>query len=222
MYAIIEIGGMQFKVDGRTTVRVPRMENKPGDRVKLDRILMTVNGDKVEIGKPYLSNTSIPATVVSHGKDKKVQIFKKKRRKGYKVHRGHRQEYTELRIELGGPAAKAGSAQAAREGAMEKKSVRAAAPESKPARKTAADAKSVGKEKAVSKKTPVKPASKKAQAKPVAPRTAAAKPEKKTAAKPEPAAGKGGGKSSGEAKAKAGTQKKQTPKTGTSGKKKEG
>jgi large subunit ribosomal protein L21 len=208
MYAIVEIGGMQFKVDGKVTIRVPRMENKPGDKVKLDRVLMTVNGDKVEIGKPYLSSVSIPATVVSHGKDKKVQVFKKKRRKGYKVHRGHRQEYTELRIELGGPATKARSAEAVKAKATAKKSVTADTAKGKPAKKTAAGAKPAEKKTDVSKKPSAKPAAKKEQKKPAAPRTAAAK--------------RSGSKSQGGSKSPAATKKQATPKTGTSGKKKEG
>lgn len=99
MYAIVEIGGMQFRVAKAATVRVPKMELEPGKTINLDRVLMIVNGEKVDVGTPVIANAVVKATVVSHFKDKKVLVFKKKRRKNYKVLRGHRQDITEIKID---------------------------------------------------------------------------------------------------------------------------
>ena len=99
MYAIIEVGGVQYKISGATTIRVPKIEKDPGKSIELDRVLLLVQNDEVSVGKPVVPNVKIQATVVSHGKAKKILVFKKKRRKGYKVLRGHRQEYTDLRID---------------------------------------------------------------------------------------------------------------------------
>ena len=105
MYAIVEMGGMQWKVTKAMTLRVPRIDEEPGKPVEFDRILLIVNKDKVDIGTPWIKNARVKATVVSHGKAKKIKVFKKKRRKDYKVLKGHRQDFTELRIDgitLGG------------------------------------------------------------------------------------------------------------------------
>lgn len=99
MYAVVEIGGMQWKVSEAETICVPKMKAEPGKTVDLGRILLLVDKDKVNIGNPVLSGTKVKATVVSHGKAEKIKVFKKKRRKNYKVLKGHRQEYTELRID---------------------------------------------------------------------------------------------------------------------------
>ena len=99
MYAIVEVGGMQWKVAKMDKLRVPKMDGEPGQSLELDRVLLLVNKKNVIIGKPLVKNIKVKATVLSHGKAKKVNVFKKKRRKDYKVLRGHRQDYTELRID---------------------------------------------------------------------------------------------------------------------------
>jgi len=99
MYAIIEMGGMQWKVSKSTTLRVPKMTVESGKTIEIDKVLLYVNEDQVDIGHPLLNNVKVKATVVSHGKAKKVKVFKKKRRKDYKVLKGHRQDYTEVRID---------------------------------------------------------------------------------------------------------------------------
>lgn len=99
MYAVVEVGGMQWKVSKSVTIRVPKMEEETGKSVELDRVLLVVDNAKVNIGKPLVPNAKVKATVLSHGRAKKVRVFKKKRRKNYKVLRGHRQDYTELRID---------------------------------------------------------------------------------------------------------------------------
>ena len=99
MYAIVEIGGMQWKVAKKDTLRVPMIELDPGKSLEFDRVLLVVDDENVEIGKPVVPHAKIKATVVSHGKDKKIKVFKKKRRKNYKVIRGHRQDFTEITID---------------------------------------------------------------------------------------------------------------------------
>jgi len=99
MYAIVEVGGMQWKISNKKTIRVPKLEEEPGQSIELDRVLLVVDNGKVNIGKPIVPQAKVKATVLSHGKAKKIKVFKKKRRKGYRVLRGHRQEYTELRID---------------------------------------------------------------------------------------------------------------------------
>lgn len=99
MYAIVEIGGMQWKAEESQILKVPKMEAEPGKSVTLDQVLLLVDKDDVQIGKPVLKDAQIQIKILSHGKDKKVMVFKKKRRKGYKVLRGHRQEFTEIQVE---------------------------------------------------------------------------------------------------------------------------
>jgi len=99
MYAIVEVGGMQWKVSNSDIIRVPKIEEEVGKAIELDRVLLVVDEDKVRIGKPVVSDITVKATILSHGKAEKVKVFKKKRRKSYRVLRGHRQEYTELKID---------------------------------------------------------------------------------------------------------------------------
>ncbi|MBN2103382.1 50S ribosomal protein L21 [bacterium] len=98
MYAIVEIGGIQFKVDKASTICVPKMKLDAGKQVDLERVLLIVDNDKVDVGTPVIANAVVKATIVSHFKDDKVLVFKKKRRKTYQVLRGHRQNLTELKI----------------------------------------------------------------------------------------------------------------------------
>jgi large subunit ribosomal protein L21 len=99
MYAIVDIGGVQYKVSKSMKIRVPKMEVEPGKSIELNKVLLLVDNDDVQVGKPTVANVSIKANVISHGKDKKVIVFKKKRKKNYRVLRGHRQQYTELQID---------------------------------------------------------------------------------------------------------------------------
>ena len=99
MYAIVEVGGMQWKVQEKQTLRVPLIEMEPGKPVQFDRVLLVADDQNVKIGRPVVEGAKVDATVVSHGKGDKVLVFKKKRRKNYKKLRGHRQQYSEIRIE---------------------------------------------------------------------------------------------------------------------------
>ena len=99
MYAVVEIHGSQFKVSKDQKLFVNRIDAKEGSKVSFDNVLLLDDGKKVQVGKPTISGTSVEAKIVSHLKDDKVIVFKKKRRKGYRVKNGHRQSLTEIIIE---------------------------------------------------------------------------------------------------------------------------
>jgi len=99
MYAIVRTGGKQYQVACGDKVRVEKLEGVVGDTVALEDVLMVVEGEEVKIGKPQLENAQVVAKIAEQGKAKKVIVFKKKRRKGYRLKRGHRQSYTALQIE---------------------------------------------------------------------------------------------------------------------------
>lgn len=96
-YAIIRSGGKQFRVEEGQRVRVPLMEEEVGSTVELDVLLL--GGDEAKVGAPLVDGARVNATVVDHGRDTKIIVFKKKRRKQYKRTRGHRQDYTTLKID---------------------------------------------------------------------------------------------------------------------------
>ena len=100
MYAIVEIAGQQFKVAKDQKLFVHRLADKEGSKVSFEKVfLLDDDGKKVSIGAPAITGASVDAKVISHLKDDKVIVFKKKRRKGYRVKNGHRQSLTELVIE---------------------------------------------------------------------------------------------------------------------------
>ncbi|MFT4970325.1 MAG: large subunit ribosomal protein L21 [Chitinophagales bacterium] len=98
MYAIVEIAGQQFKVEEGKQIFVHRLEGNEGDKVEFDQVLLKADGDKVSVGEPTLES-KVSAKIVEHLKGDKVIVFKKKRRKGYKVKNGHRQYLTKVSIE---------------------------------------------------------------------------------------------------------------------------
>jgi large subunit ribosomal protein L21 len=99
MYAIVRTGGKQYQVASGDQVRVEKLEGSVGDSIDLNDVLMVADGEEVKIGQPVLDNAKVTATIAEQGKEKKVIIFKKKRRKGYRLKKGHRQSYTALKIE---------------------------------------------------------------------------------------------------------------------------
>ena len=99
MYAIVEIAGQQFKVEKDQQLFVHRLEGKEGAKVSFDNVLLIDNKGKVNVGAPVIAGANVSATIVEHLKDDKVIVFKKKRRKGYKVKNGHRQYLTKIQIE---------------------------------------------------------------------------------------------------------------------------
>ena len=97
MYAVVEIAGQQYKVNPEEKLYVPRLENEVGSSVKFEKVLLLSNDKEVKVGAPVVSGASVNAKVLAHVKDEKVVVFKKKKRKGYRVKRGHRQQYTRYR-----------------------------------------------------------------------------------------------------------------------------
>ncbi len=99
MYAIVEIAGQQFKVSKDQKLFVHRLPNQEGEKVTFDRVLLVDNNGTITVGAPAISGASVEAKVLKHLKGDKVLVFKKKRRKGYKVKNGHRQYLTQVVIE---------------------------------------------------------------------------------------------------------------------------
>ena len=98
MMTIIEQGGFQFKVAEGDTINVPFIDAEQGTEITLDRVLLVSKDDAVTVGTPVVEGAEVKAKVVEHGKDKKVLVMKKKRRKDYKKKNGHRQDFTQLQI----------------------------------------------------------------------------------------------------------------------------
>ncbi|MDR1896204.1 MAG: 50S ribosomal protein L21 [Prevotellaceae bacterium] len=99
MYAIVEIAGQQFKVAKEQKLFVHRLEGAEGDSVSFDKVLLKDEDGKVQVGTPTVKDAIVTAKVLKHVKGDKVIVFKKKRRKGYKVKNGHRQLFTQIQIE---------------------------------------------------------------------------------------------------------------------------
>jgi len=98
MYAIFRSGDKQFRAEPGMTVRVPSLDAEVGDKVTFDEVLLASTDDGTQIGSPTVAGAKVVGEVVAHGKDRKVIIFKWKRRKNYRRKQGHRQKYTEVRI----------------------------------------------------------------------------------------------------------------------------
>ena len=99
MYAIVEIAGQQFKVEKDQKVFVHRLQTEEGKKVAFDNVLLLADGDKVTVGAPVINGAQVGAKVLKHLKGDKVIVFKKKRRKGFRVKNGHRQSLTEIQID---------------------------------------------------------------------------------------------------------------------------
>jgi len=99
MHAVIKTGGKQYRVAPGDTLKVETLTAEVGHQIMLSEVLSVTDGTDVKVGSPLVDGASVLATVVSHGRHDKVTIFKMKRRKHYQKHQGHRQNYTELRID---------------------------------------------------------------------------------------------------------------------------
>ena len=97
-YAVVEIAGRQFKVTPNQSLLVPTLQQKSGDAVRFDRVLLVEGDAGVKVGHPTVSGAAVEARILDHVKGDKVIVFKKKKRKGYRVKRGHRQAYTKVQI----------------------------------------------------------------------------------------------------------------------------
>lgn len=143
MYAIVEIAGQQFKVAKDQKVFVNRLAAEEGKKVSFDNVLLIGDGDKVTVGAPAINGAQVGAKVVKHLKGDKVIVFKKKRRKGYRVKNGHRQSLSEIIIESivtsgakkkAAPAAKAKAEAPAKKAAPKKEAVKSAPKKAAPAK----------------------------------------------------------------------------------------
>ena len=99
MYAVVKTGGKQYKVAPGEKLKVEQLPADVGAEVILDQVLLVGEGESVQMGLPIVAGATVRATVVSHGRHAKVKIFKMRRRKHYQKHQGHRQNYTEIKIE---------------------------------------------------------------------------------------------------------------------------
>ena len=98
MYAIIRAGGKQFRAEPGRTLRLPSMDAEPGQTVTFDEVLLGADDGRITIGAPLIGGAAVSGEVVQHGKGEKIIIFKHKRRKNYRRKQGHRQKYTDVRI----------------------------------------------------------------------------------------------------------------------------
>lgn len=99
MYAVIKTGGKQYSVAVGDKIKIEQIPNEPESQVTFDEVLSIVDGDAVKIGTPFISGAKVTATVIGQGRGEKVRIFKMRRRKHYRKSQGHRQNYTEVRID---------------------------------------------------------------------------------------------------------------------------
>ena len=99
MYAVIKTGGKQYRVSAGQKLKVEQIPAEVGAEITLDQVLMVGEGGSVKVGAPLVAGATVKCTVVSHGRHDKVKIFKMRRRKHYQKRQGHRQNYTELRID---------------------------------------------------------------------------------------------------------------------------
>jgi large subunit ribosomal protein L21 len=98
MYAIFRTGGKQFRAEPGATIRIPNVVAEPGDTLTFNEILLGANDGDFKLGAPLVDGAAVTAEVVKHGKGEKIVIFKHKRRKNYRRKLGHRQQYTEIRV----------------------------------------------------------------------------------------------------------------------------
>ena len=99
MYAVIKTGGKQYRVAPGENIKIESVQADVGATIVLDQVLMVADGEAVKVGTPILAGAKVSATVVSHGRGPKVRIFKMRRRKHYQKTQGHRQNYTEIRVD---------------------------------------------------------------------------------------------------------------------------
>ena len=98
MFAIVDIAGQQHKVSPAERLYIPRQHAGTGDALTFDRVLLLSDDASVKVGNPTVSGIAVQAKVLGHAKDETVIVFKKKKRKGYRLRKGHRQQYTEVEI----------------------------------------------------------------------------------------------------------------------------
>ena len=148
MYALIEFAGKQFKVEEGSSIKVPYVDGKVGSKVTFDKIIYMDDGKNKTVGTPIVAGVKIDGEIVSHGRERKVVVFKFKRRKGYQKKNTHRQEYSILKVGKVGKAKK----ELAKSVESKPAAVKKAAPKKKTAPKTP-----VAKKPVTKKAAPAKP-----------------------------------------------------------------
>jgi len=98
MFSIVEQGGFQYKVAAGDVLEIPLVDGEAGSVITLDRVLLVGEGDTIKVGTPVVAGVTVTAEIVEHGRDKKVLVMKKMRRKDYKRKNGHRQDFTKIKI----------------------------------------------------------------------------------------------------------------------------
>lgn len=98
MHAVVEISGKQFTVRAEERVRVPLLSAEAGTEIEFDRVLLVTDGEDHHVGKPHVEGALVKAEVIAHGREDKILVFHKKRRKGYKKLAGHQQPFSEILI----------------------------------------------------------------------------------------------------------------------------
>ena len=99
MYAVIKTGGKQYRVAQGDEVKFEKLPGEVGDKVMFEQVLLTSDGEKVQLGQPYIEDSKVVGSITRQGKSRKIVVFKYKRRKGYRRKRGHRQHFTLVKIE---------------------------------------------------------------------------------------------------------------------------
>lgn len=99
MYAVIRTGGKQFRAEPGKKIRVPLLDVEPGESITFDDVLLASDGKDVQVGAPTVEGVSVKAEILRHGRDRKIIVFKRKRRKNYRRKQGHRQGFTEVRVD---------------------------------------------------------------------------------------------------------------------------
>ena len=148
MYALIEFAGKQFRVEEGNSIKVPYIDGKVGSKITIDKILYMDDGKNKTVGNPLVTGVKINGEIISHGRERKVVVFKFKRRKGYQKKNTHRQEYSMLKIGKLGKVAK-----------NQTKTVKTKATDAKGASKKTTTKKIIAAKKNTAKKTTAKKAS---------------------------------------------------------------
>jgi large subunit ribosomal protein L21 len=99
MYAVVATGGKQYKIQEGETLRIEKIDGNVGEALTFDQVLLVADGDKLAVGQPMVAGASVSAHIVEQGKEKKILVFKYKRRKRYRRKQGHRQPFTAVRID---------------------------------------------------------------------------------------------------------------------------
>lgn len=99
MYAVVANGGKQYKLEPGQVLRLEKMTGEVGDKISLEPVLLVSGEGEPQVGQPFVDGAAVEATIIEQGKGRKVVVFKKKRRKTYRVKRGHRQLFTAVRVE---------------------------------------------------------------------------------------------------------------------------